>query len=126
MLTKLTPILVVETIEPCLPFWTEHLGFTVTAAVPDEGPKVFAQLERDGVEIMYQTQASLTDDLGADFPLQGSLIYIEVDDVAPIAAAVPAGSVAVPLRTTFYGATEVFVREPGGNVVGFAQHQKEH
>src|SRR6266852_3502350 len=29
--------------------------------------------------------------------------------------------VVVPKRTTFYGATEIFVREPGGNLVGFAQ-----
>ena len=27
----------------------------------------------------------------------------------------------VPRRRTFYGADEIFVREPGGNVVGFAQ-----
>lgn len=29
--------------------------------------------------------------------------------------------VVVPRRSTFYGAEEVFVREPGGNVVGFAE-----
>jgi len=27
---KLTPVLFVEAIEPCLPFWTERLGFTKT------------------------------------------------------------------------------------------------
>lgn len=122
MMTKLTPILVVEAIEPCLAYWTGHLGFQVTARVPDSGPLVFAILARDGIEVMYQTRDALKEDLGADFPLRGSLVYVEVDDVAAIAAAVPAESVVVPLRTTFYGATEVFVREPGGNVVGFAQH----
>jgi uncharacterized glyoxalase superfamily protein PhnB len=125
MLKKVTPILTVDTIEPCLPFWTEHLGFQVTMAVPEEGPKAFAILVRDGFEIMYQTQASLAEDLGANFPLQGSIIYIEVDAVEPIAAAVPADSVAVPLRTTWYGATEIFVREPGGNVIGFAKQKED-
>ena len=32
---KLTPILVVDAIEPCLPFWTQRLGFTVNAEVPE-------------------------------------------------------------------------------------------
>jgi hypothetical protein len=27
----------------------------------------------------------------------------------------------VPRHTTFYGSTEIYVREPGGNTVGFAQ-----
>jgi hypothetical protein len=31
----------------------------------------------------------------------------------------------VPRRKTFYGAEEIFVREPGGNVVGFAQFGAE-
>ena len=31
---KLTPILTVESIEPCLPFWMDALGFTKTVEVP--------------------------------------------------------------------------------------------
>src|SRR4051794_41152173 len=111
MLKKLTPILIVESIEPCLSFWTEQLGFALTMAVPDDGPKVFAILERDGIEIMYQTQASLATDWGADSPLRGSLLYLEVESVEATQAAVPAEAVAVPLRTTWYGAREIFVRE---------------
>lgn len=46
-----------------------------------------------------------------------------MDDIDAIENAVKnAGAeVLVPRRTTFYGSTEIFVREPAGNVVGFAQ-----
>jgi hypothetical protein len=33
---------------------------------------------------------------------------------------VKGADVLVPERTTFYGMREIWVREPGGNVVGFA------
>jgi hypothetical protein len=29
--------------------------------------------------------------------------------------------IVVPRRSTFYGADEVFAREPGGHIVGFAE-----
>jgi hypothetical protein len=32
--------------------------------------------------------------------------------------------VVVPERETAYGAHEIFVRDPAGNVVGFAEHRK--
>ena len=123
MLKKITPILTVDAIEPCLSFWTEHLGFHVMLSVPEEGAKVFVILERDGFEIMYQTQTSLHDDLRIAFPLNGSIVYIEVDKIETIAAVVPPELVAVPLRTTWYGATEIFVREPGGNTIGFSKQR---
>ena len=42
----LTPILVVDEIEPCIPFWTERLGFQKTTEVPHEGELGFVILER--------------------------------------------------------------------------------
>jgi hypothetical protein len=32
--------------------------------------------------------------------------------------------IVVPLRETFYGAIEIFIREPGGNVIGLATPAK--
>ena len=57
---KLTPVLIVDAVEPCLAFWTERLGFRQANAVPGEdGRLVFASAERDAVEVMYQTRASV-------------------------------------------------------------------
>ncbi len=119
---KLTPLLLVEEIEPCLPFWTQ-LGFEKTAEVPAGDRMGFVILKKDDVEVMYQTRASVAHDIPAlaDAPQQGSFIYIEVDDADAIAELLPAEVYVVPRRKTFYGADELIVREPGGNVVSFAQ-----
>jgi len=118
---KCTPILHVEAVEPCLPFWTERLGYAVTAQVPD-GEKIgFAILAKDGTEIMYQSTRSLQNDTSVVPPLKGTMLFIEVDDVDAVEKSLKGAEIAVPRRKTFYGADEIFVREPGGNVVGFAQ-----
>ena len=118
---KCTPILHVEAIEPCLPFWTQRLGYSISAQVPD-GEKIgFAILQKDGTEVMYQSTRSLENDTSVVPPLRGSMLFIEVDDVAAVERAMEGAEIAVPRRKTFYGADEIFVREPGGNVVGFAQ-----
>ena len=49
------------------------------------------------------------------------MLFIEVDDVDAVEKALQGAEIAVPRRKTFYGADEIFAREPGGNVVGFAQ-----
>ncbi len=121
VMKKCTPILHVEAIEPCLPFWTQRLGYKVTAQVPD-GEKIgFAILQKDGTELMYQSTRSLENDTAVVPPLRGTMVFIEVDDVDAVEKAMAGAEVAVPRRKTFYGADEIFVREPGGNLVGFAQ-----
>lgn len=122
-LKKMTPILTVDEIEPCVPFWTDRLGFTKTTEVPHEDRLGFVILERSGIEVMYQSHASVVADLPVldSLPRGGSVLFIEVDDIDAIEAATEGAEVVVPRRTTFYGATEIFVREPGGHVIGFAQ-----
>ena len=54
-----------------------------------------------------------------------SVLYLRVDEVETVPALVPEAEVVVSPRTTPYGAREVFLREPGGHVVGFAQFAEE-
>ena len=120
---KLTPVLFVDEIEPCLGFWT-GLGFEKTVEVP-EGEKLgFVILVKDGVEVMYQSRASALKDVPAlaDMPSRSAL-YLEVSDLDAVARAVAGAPVVVPRRKTFYGAEEIGVREPGGSVVTFAVQQ---
>jgi len=44
---KITPVLVVEEIEPCLPFWVDRLGFQNVAQVPEGDSLGFVILVRD-------------------------------------------------------------------------------
>lgn len=122
VMRRLTPVLVVEAIEPCLPFWTERLGFRKTVAVPEGDRLGFVILARDGVELMYQSRASVRNDIPAlaDAPAGGTTLFVEVSDIDAVERAVRGVDLVVPRRTTFYGMTEVGVREPGGNVVVFA------
>jgi uncharacterized glyoxalase superfamily protein PhnB len=119
MMKKLTPILFVEAIEPLLPFW-EALGFARTIEVPG-----FVALARDNVEVMLQTLASASADVpaAADRGAVGkSSLYIEVDDIDALESLLPKDApVVMPRRVAPYGSTEIFVRDPAGNVIGFAQ-----
>lgn len=121
---KLTPILYVERIEPSIPFWVDRLGFEKTAEVPHEDHLGFLILQKDGVEVMYQTRASVEADAPAvaeGLTMAGSLLFIEVDDLDWVDRALEGVERVVPRRKTPYGADEIFVREPAGNLVGFAQ-----
>ncbi len=120
-LKRITPILLVDEIEPCLPFW-ERLGFEKTAEVPHGDRLGFAILEKSGLEIMYQTRASVREDLPVlgDPPLQGTFLFLEVMDLDATIEDLGDAPVLFPRRRTFYGMDEIGVREPGGNAVTFA------
>lgn len=121
-LKKATSVLVVEAIEPCLGFWRERLGFKVAIEVPHEKKLGFVALEKDGVEVMLQTRASLRADMaGAAKDGGAAFLYVEVDDLAAIIAKLEGVPVAVQRRRAFYGADEIAYREPGGHVVCFSQ-----
>lgn len=128
-MNKLTPILTVDAIEPCLPFWTDRLGFELTATVPHDDAIGFAMLGRGDVQIMYQTRASIEADLGASGAPAGlgrelaestALLFIEVEALDPLLVDLGDVEVVVPRRETFYGMDEIFVLAPCGTVVGFA------
>jgi hypothetical protein len=124
---KLTPVMFVPAIEPCIAFWTERLGFSMTAEVKnDDGRYVFALLAHpDGVQVMYQTEKSIEEDmttLEARDRKTSVVLYVDVDDLDTVEAKLKGVPVIVPRRTTFYGAHEMGWREPGGNVLVCAQH----
>ena len=127
-LQHLSPVLVVDEVEPCLRFWTDRLGFTAENQVPgNNGKLVFASVKAGDVEIMYQTRASVLGDrpeAADELVGHSTVLFITVDDLDPIEKALAGAPVAKPRHDTFYGSTEMYVKEPGGNLVGFAQFKK--
>ena len=120
---KLTPVIMVEAIEPCVSFW-ERLGFAKTAEVPEGDRLGFVILAKDSVEVMYQTHESVEKDapgLVAHDRGHGAALFIEVSDIESVERALSGVGVVVPRRKTFYGMDEIGVKEPGGHVVMFAQ-----
>jgi hypothetical protein len=120
-MNKLTPVLNVDDIESVLGFW-EQIGFERTMEVPEGDRLGFIAFQNGPVEIMYQTRASMANDLPklADMPLGGTILFIQVEDLDAVEEALAGADFVRSRRTTFYGMDEVVVREPGGNVVIFA------
>lgn len=129
-MTKITPILVVEKIEPSLALWVDRLGFRKAVEVPDGDRLAFVILARDNLEIMYQTKSSIekeVDKEGLHPAMNGTgpcVLYVDVPDLAEIQQKVEGHEVLVPYRKTFYGAEELWLREPGGHLIGFASRAK--
>jgi hypothetical protein len=122
--TNVTPLYVVERIEPALPFW-ESLGWTKDVEVPHEGRLGFVILSNGGCSIMLQTRESLAEDLPAVSAIgSASALYVDVPSVAEAVIACKGARVLVRDRTTSYGAREAWVVDPAGVVVGFAEHEK--
>lgn len=121
---RLTPVLIVDRIEPCLAFWRDRLEFTVTVEIPHEDHLGFAILEKDAVQVMYQSRASVAADvpgMANDAPGFSAGLFIEVSDADAVERALAGVPLVMPRRKTFYGMDEIIVREPGGSVVTFAQ-----
>jgi len=117
---KLTPVLYVDAIEPSLPFWTA-LGFTTRISVLEGERLGFVSLVRDDLEVMYQTRVNLGHDIPvlAELSLGPQALYIELEDLDAVDLSTV--ETIVPRREASYGAREIWVREPGGHIVGLAQ-----
>jgi len=121
---RITPVLFVKEIEPILPFWADRLGFTKTIEVPHGDKLGFVAFQHGQTEIMYQTFASLGDDMPLilDAAKKGpTFLYIEVDDLDAVKAALKSTKIAQPERTAFYGMREIGFQDPAGHYITFAQ-----
>lgn len=125
---KLTPVILVNEIEPCLSFWTDRLGFQATVTVP-EGDKIgFVILVNGAVEVMYQSRASVARDvpaLAAEPFGSRSHLFIEVESLKEFIPRVQGADIIIPPRKTFYGSDEIGVRAPCGTTVILAEFPRE-
>jgi len=121
-LDKLTTLLVVEAIEPCLATW-KNLGYEVSVRVPEHGELGFVILSSKAGELMLQTKASLAEDLPAVAGKRPShLLYGDVSSLAQAEKALAGATTIVPHRKTFYGANEIWFELEGGAILGLAEH----
>jgi uncharacterized glyoxalase superfamily protein PhnB len=121
---RITPVLFVKEIEPMLPFWVDALGFTKTMEVPHGDKLGFIALQKGNTEVMYQSYASVGEDMPliAESVRKGpTFLYIEVDNLDAVLAALKNSKIVQPERTAFYGMREVGFQDPGGHFVTFAQ-----
>jgi hypothetical protein len=120
--TKVTPVRIVDRIEPCLPFWCDGMGYEKRAEVPHGDALGFVLLESGAGELMLQTRASLADDIAEVAALEPhTVLFVEVRSLAEAKSAAKDARVLVAERTTFYGMRETVVVDPAGTVVIFAE-----
>jgi uncharacterized glyoxalase superfamily protein PhnB len=124
-LKKLTPNLYTDDIESCVDFWVKRLNFEKTIEVPGEGGRLqFTALQQGSFELMYGTYGSLEKDVGGSYQRGTSFLFVEVDDLNSVLAAMQGVPMVLPVHKTFYGATEFTVKDPAGHLVTFAQFAK--
>ena len=125
MLKKLTPNLMVEDVGQTLGFYRQVLGFEIVMTLPESAPFDFAIVRRDGAEIMFQSRASLSENVPA---LAGSPIgssqtfYIEVSGLQELYKQLQDKvEIVVDLHTTFYGTQEFYFRDINGYILSFSE-----
>ena len=121
---RITPVLFVSEVEPCVKFWVDRMGFQKTVEVPDGNKLAFAMLQKGTVELMYQSYASADKDVVeiSQVVRKGpTFIYVEVDSLDAAIAATKGSEVVMPVRTTFYGSREIGIKDPAGHFVTFAE-----
>jgi uncharacterized glyoxalase superfamily protein PhnB len=122
---RITAILLVKEIEPVVPFWVERLGFAKTIEVPDGNKIGFVAFQKGAAEVMYQTFESVEKDAPKEMAAAArkgpTYLYMEVDNLDAVLAAMKDVKIAMPVRTAFYGMKEFGVQDPGGHFITFAQ-----
>ncbi len=121
---KVTAVMVVQDVQPCIDFWQVGLGFEVKTTVPEGDEVGFVILVREDVEIMYQSVASVEKDnpsILAGTKTLRTVLYFEVDDLDEIDRRLAGVKRLFERRKTFYGSEEVCVPDPAGNVVVFSR-----
>lgn len=122
---KLTPNLVVANVERSVGFYQDVLGFQFAFGVPEESPRVFAAVQRDGLEIFF----NLPDAANEDYPdLRGRTPggaltqFIEVEGINELYEAIrQKARVIMPIKDQFYGMREFAIADPDGWILTFAQ-----
>ena len=124
-LKKLTPNLVVSSVEHSLAFYCDVLGFTKTDTVPEQSPYVFAIVRSGPVEVFFNAKAAAFEEYPAlaGKPLGGTLtLYMEVSAVEQIYNDLKGRvKVVMPLEKKFYGVTDFAFEDPDGYVITFAE-----
>ena len=124
--TKLTPNLLVASVERSLAFYVDVLGFERGLHVPETPPFVFASVTGGPVEIFLNDSAAAAKDHPelAEQPIGGmsNSMFIEVGGIDEYYAALqPRAKIAMPLVTQWYGMKEFSVLDPDGYMITFAE-----
>ena len=126
---KLTPNLLVSSVERSLAFYVDTLGFSRGMTVPDASPFVFASVTGGAVEIFLNDAAAAMKEYpafaGRPIGATGTL-YIEVEGVDALHDRLKSQvTIVMRIATQFYGMREFAIADPDGYVITFAERGAE-
>jgi uncharacterized glyoxalase superfamily protein PhnB len=122
---KLTPNLLVASVERSLAFYVDTLGFERGMTVPDQSPFVFASVTSGPIEIFFNDAAGAVKEYpgfaGKPIGATGTL-FIEVEGVNALHERLQGTvKIVMPIETKFYGMREFAILDPDGYVITFAE-----
>jgi lactoylglutathione lyase len=122
---KLTPNLLVASVERSLAFYVDTLGFARGMTVPDESPFAFGSVTGGAVEIFFNDAAGAVKEYpgfaGKPIGATGTL-FVEVEGVNALHERLHGRvKIVMPLETKFYGMREFAIEDPDGYVITFAE-----
>jgi len=120
---RATPVLFVDKVEPTRDFF-RRAGFAATVEVPAGKGVGFAILDKDGVQVMVETRGNENEAMVVQRltkESQRAFVFVEVDDLEALIAALGRAEIIVERHKTFYNSDELTYQEPGGHLVTFAQ-----
>jgi uncharacterized glyoxalase superfamily protein PhnB len=123
---SLSPNIFVQDINETIKFY-HLLGFELVVTVPETGDNlVWAMMAKGNVTFMFQTMASLGEELPDVSRQDGGslLLYIKLTGIRAFFESVKdLVPVLKGLETTFYGATEFSVKDNNNYVLTFAEDE---
>jgi uncharacterized glyoxalase superfamily protein PhnB len=123
--TKLTPNLIVSSVERCLAFYEGILGFARGMTVPEQSPLVFASVTSGPVEIFFNDRSTVSKEspqLGGLSFGGGNTMFIEVVGLDALHQRIASKvKVIMPLVTQWYGVREFAIEDPDGYIITFAE-----
>jgi uncharacterized glyoxalase superfamily protein PhnB len=129
---KLTPNLIVSSVESSLAFYENVLGFARGLTVPEQGPLVFASVTSGPVEIFFNDRSTVARESPQFAGLAmggGGTMFVEIEGPAGVDALhdriKSQVKVVMPLVTQWYGMREFAIEDPDGYVITFAEAVKK-
>jgi uncharacterized glyoxalase superfamily protein PhnB len=122
---KLTPNLIVRSVEASLKFYREVLGLETGMTVPEKAPYVFASVTNGAVEIFFNDQKVVA----AEYPKLAATIgasltlYMEVDSLQAVLDRVQKAQakISMPVTEQFYGMKEFAFEDANGYTITIAE-----
>jgi len=138
-ISKLSPNFEVSDIKKTVAFYTENFDFKLIMAVPEtqDGVEqslsenkeyVYAMLQKDGLEFMFQRSDTFKNDVvfAKDLSIGATVsFYMDVEGIEEFYRTLKNKNLEVTeIKTTWYGMQEFYLKDLNGYILGFAEKKE--